>query len=115
MTFKIMMTTSAKDLRSTLDEMSIFLTVEVGDSFTGIYKGFKQIPSRFEPDKQTIELYFEINDSKKTLTSTSLARFLVEGDIRPGDNLKVTKVAKKGNQVTWSVEKLSETINKVGL
>ena len=106
------MTTLAKDLKSTLDEMSIFLTVEVGDSFTGIYKGFKQIPSRFEPDKQSIELYFGMKDLTKTLTSTSLARFLVEGDINPGDNLKITKVAKKGNQVTWSVEKLSETVNE---
>ena len=106
------MTTPAKDLKSTLDEMSIYLTVEIGDSFTGIYKGFKQIPSRFEPDKQSIELYFGMNDRTKTLTSTSLARFIVEGNIHTGDNLKVTKVAKKGNQVTWSVEKLSETVNE---
>lgn len=96
-----------ESLKSTLQDMSSFISLEVGESFVGAYRGFKRVPNNFDPEKEAIELTFEINGSEKTMTSMSLPKFLVDADVNAGDNVEVTKVSKKGNSITWLVKKLA--------
>lgn len=94
-----------ESLKDTLADMSVFLTPEVGDTFEGVYKGFRRVPSRFDPEKETLELVFSIEGKEKTMTSMSLPKFLVEAKVEVGDYIQVKKVSKKGTTVLWSVEK----------
>lgn len=93
-------------LRSAMQDMSQFISLEVGESFVGVYKGFKRVPNNFDPDKESIELTFEINGNDKTMTSMSLPNALLDADVNSGEKVEVTKVSKKGNTITWLVKKV---------
>ena len=99
--------TFEEDLRSTLSDIKTFISLEVGESFTGILKDYKRIPSRFS-GKETIELCFEINGKIKSMSSISLADALVRKGVHAGQELLITKVAQNGNKITWSVDSLTK-------
>ena len=90
-----------------LNDIKTFISLEVGESFTGIFKDYKRVPSHFS-GKETIELSFVVNSMVKSLTSISLANGLVAKQIMPGQEVRITKVAKNGNQVTWLIEPLTD-------
>lgn len=100
------MTTFEDDLKAVLADIKTFITLDIGESFTGILKDYKRVPSRFS-GKETIELYFEINGKIKTINSISLADALVKKGVHAGQELLITKVAQSGNKITWSVEPLT--------
>lgn len=93
------------DLKSALQSMSQFISLDVGESFSGVYKGFKRVINTFDTDKETIELHFEVNGSEKSMTSMSLPKALVDAGIQQGDHVTVVKASKKGNTIVWSVVK----------
>ena len=93
------------DLRSEMQSMSKFISLEVGESFTGTYLGFKRVINTFDTEKETIELSFEVAGVEKTMTGMSLPRALVENGIVKGDIVTVVKASKKGNQINWTVVK----------
>lgn len=93
------------DLRAALADMSQYIKLEVGESFTGTYTGFARVPNRLEPGKETIELYFNINGKDKSMTSMTLPSSLVEAGVKANDVVTVTKVSKKGNAIIWMVKK----------
>lgn len=93
------------DLKAALADMSQYIKLEVGDSFTGTYVGFARVPNRLEPGKDTIELYFSVNGKQKSMTSMTLPGVLVESGVGVNDVVTVTKASKKGNSILWLVKK----------
>ena len=96
-------------MRAALADMSQYIKLEVGESFTGTYVGFARVPNRLEPGKETIELYFNLNGKDKSMTSMTLPGVLVEAGVKANDVVTVTKVSKKGNAIIWMVKKEGTT------
>lgn len=46
-------------------KMSPYLRVSPGEEVTAVYKGFKLIPNKFDPEKETIQYRLELDGSSK--------------------------------------------------
>ena len=91
-------------------EVSTFIKVEVGESFTGTFKGARKVVSPANPvDKDgnpnfVVEGVFEIGRLDKTLILGAKLIPLMK-DVAIGTNVTVTKTGKEGNANLWSVAK----------
>jgi len=93
-------------------EVSTFIKVEVGESFTGVFKGARKIVSPANPvDKDgntnfVVEGVFDIGGGEKTLIMGVKLIPLMK-DVAIGTNVTVTKTGKEGNTNTWKVDKVA--------
>ena len=97
----------SENLNDILNDLSDFISLQDGQSFEGKYVGAAKAQSQFDPDKETVELSFEVNGKIKTTTGTRLAREVVKAGVKDGEMVKVTRVATKGTKVEWKVEKVA--------
>lgn len=91
---------------------SAYLTLEKNESIVAIYKGYKMVPSSFDPDKENFRFLLEINiGGEKTVKywdtgSNKIA--LVFDTVVEGEKVKITKTILMGKngkeQVNWEAE-----------
>lgn len=90
-----------------LSDISDFISLTDGQSFEGVFVKAEKVQSRFDTDKETLELTFNINGKDKTTSGVRLAREIFKVGIVEGNKVKVTRVSTKGTKVEWKVEKLA--------
>lgn len=88
-----------------LSDISDFISLVDGQSFEGTFVKAEKVQSRFDVDKETLELTFNVGGKDKTCSGVRLARELHKAGIAEGDKVKVTRVSTKGTKVDWKVEK----------
>lgn len=87
--------------------------IEAGESIEAVYKGYKMIPSSFDPEKENFRFILEIDISGESSTkywdtgSNKIA--LVFDTLKEGDRVKITKTItgqdKNGkDMISWSAE-----------
>ena len=52
-------------LKDWADSNSQFITIEDGESLEIVYKGWKNVPNRFDTDKETIRYIFLVDGQEK--------------------------------------------------
>ena len=94
-------------------QRSPFLKLESGESLVAAYKGYKMVPSTYDPEKENYRflLEVEINGEKsvKYWDTGSNKVAMVFDTVKEGERVKVTKniiVGKSGkkDQTSWEVE-----------
>lgn len=94
------------ELNDILNDLSTFIKLQDGESFEGVFKEARKVPSFFNPENETVELVFDIEGKEKTTTGLRLGRELKNAGVKEGDMVKVTRVSTKGTKVEWQVKKL---------
>lgn len=94
-------------LNDILSDISDFISLQDGQSFEGKYVRAQKAQSQFDPEKETVELVFEVNSKEKTISGVRLARKVSEAGVKPGDKVKIIRVSTKGTKVEWKVEKVA--------
>jgi hypothetical protein len=95
---------------------SPYLTLEANESIVVVYKGYKMVPSSFDPEKENfrfllgIEIGGEMETKYWDTGSNKIA--LVFDTLKEGDKVKITKnveVSKNGkDQISWSAEQVMD-------
>jgi len=94
------------ELNDILNDLSIYIKLQDGESFEGVFKEARKVPSGFDPDKETVELVFDIEGREKSITGLRLASELRNQKVKEGDIVKITRVSTKGTKIEWQVKKL---------
>ena len=102
-------------------ERSPFLKLEAGESVVAVYKGFKMVPSSYDPEKENFRflIEMEINGQKsvKYWDTGSNKVAVVFDQVQEGEKVKITKniiVGKNGkDQTSWEVEPVVDDDGKV--
>ena len=83
------------DLGNWKKEQSDFISLKDGEEFTGVYKGWKLVGSRFDPEKQIPRFTFEINGKEKSMDNGngSLLDFL--DGITEGQTVNIKRTGEK--------------------
>ena len=89
-----------------LSDISDFISLTDGQSFEGVFVKAEKVQSRFDVDKETLELTFNVGGKDKTCSGVRLAREIFKAGVVEGGKVKVTRVSTKGTKVEWKVEKL---------
>ena len=78
-------------LKDWADSNSQFITIEDGESLEIVYKGWKNVPNRFDTDKETIRYIFLVDGQEKYWENGSgrTARFFDE--VKEGEPVKITR------------------------
>lgn len=92
-------------LNDILSDISDFISLQDGQSFEGKYLRAQKAQSQFDPEKETVELMFEVNGKEKSIAGVRLARKVSEAGVKPNDKVKITRVVTKGTKIEWKVEK----------
>lgn len=100
---------------------SPYLQLEANESIVAIYKGFKMVPSSFDPEKENFRflLGVDIGGEKevKYWDTGSNKVALVFDSLKEGDMVKITKnveVSKNGkDQISWSAEQVMDDKGEV--
>ena len=97
---------------------SSYLTLETEESIVAVYKGYKMVPSSFDPDRDSFRfiLEIEINGEKQTkywdTGSNKIA--LIFDAVKVGEEVKITKHEQKDpkgkGKFTWEVVPLNAKI-----
>ena len=95
-----------------LNDISDFVSLKDGESFTGTFVKAQKVQSRFDAEGETIELTFNINGKDKTASGVRLARALKDSGATEGSSVKVSRLSTKGTKVEWKVEKVVENGKK---
>ena len=87
------------------DDNSQFITIEDGESIEIVYKGWKNVPNRFDTDKETIRYIFLIDGKEKYWENGSgrTARFFDE--VKEGEPVKITRKG-EGQKTKYELEPL---------
>lgn len=72
-------------------ERTPYFTMELGETVRGIYKGFKMVPSTFDPEKDNFRFIIEVNGKNKFWDTSSNKIALVFDKIPEGSVIDVTK------------------------
>ncbi|MEK9207110.1 MAG: hypothetical protein AAB922_01410 [Patescibacteria group bacterium] len=97
----------SQGLGDMLSDISDFISLVDGQSFEGVFVKGEKVQSRFDADKETLELTFNIGGKDKTCSGVRLAREIFKAGIVEGGKVKVTRVSTKGTKVDWKVEKVA--------
>lgn len=100
---------------------SPFLQLGAGESIVAIYKGYKMVPSSFDPEKENFRFLLGINVLGEEMTKywdTGANRIaLVFDEMKEGEKVKITKTVvqdKKGkDQTNWEAEAVMDDEGKV--
>ena len=79
------------DLKDWSRKQSKFVKLEDGESMTLQYEGFDIIPSKFDPEKQSIRYKFSLNGDKKFWENGTQKVALQFDNIKTGSIVKVTR------------------------
>ena len=104
------------ELAEKVKKMSAFLKLEGGESIVAVYKGFKIIPSSYDPDKEMFRFILNITvdgeELQKYWDTGSSKVAMVFDAMEKGDKVRITKniVEKNGKESTsWEVEPVEAT------
>ena len=97
--------TELKSINDFIFENSLFLSLQDGESFEGIYKGYEIVPSTFDPEKEVLSYNFEVNGTEKPFKSGSLKLAQQLKDIASGTNVRISRSG-EGSKTTYKVEVL---------
>jgi len=99
------------ELSDIVKKRSPYLKLEPGESTEALYKGYKLVPSQYDPDKENFRFLLEINgETKYWDTSSNKVAMVFDGCVE-GDLVTITKslVEKNGKEsVSWEVKKVGE-------
>jgi len=92
-------------LKDWADSNSQFITIEDGESLEIVYKGWKNVPNRFDTDKETIRYIFLVDGQEKYWENGSgrTARFFDE--VKEGEPVKITRKG-EGQKTQYELELL---------
>lgn len=102
------------ELADKVKERSPFLRLEDGESIIATYKGYKMIPSSYDPEKEVFRFMLEIEvegEKQAKYWDTGANKVaLVFDPLKPGDQVRITKnVDNPGTtkeKTNWQVEVL---------
>lgn len=82
-----------KDLDSFIKSNRKYVSIQDGETFKGIYQGFKIVPDRFNPGKETVAYMFQVPNSQEMLpwTKASPKIALQMKKFGVGDVLEITR------------------------
>lgn len=92
-----------KSINDFIFENSLFLSLQDGESFEGIYKGYEAVPSTFDPEKEVLAYNFEVNGVEKPFKSGSLKLAVQMKDVAIGTIVKVSRTG-QGAKTTYKVD-----------
>ena len=69
-----------------------YLTLEPNESVSAEYKGFKMVPSSFDPEKENFRFMLRIGDEVKFLDSGSNKLAFIFDTLVEGDMVKITRI-----------------------
>lgn len=109
------------ELADKAKQRSPFLKLEAGESIVAVYKGYKMVPSGFDPDKENYRFLLELEisgeKSVKYWDTGSNKVAMVFDTVKEGEKVKITKntiVGKNGkDQTSWEVEPVVSDDGKV--
>ena len=93
------------DLMDWKKEQSDFVTLKSGESFTGVYKSWKLVGSRFDPEKQIPRFTFDVDGKEKSMDNSNGSLLSGMDGIEEGTRVTITRTGEKTNtryQVTKS-------------
>jgi hypothetical protein len=79
-------------LANLASKMSTFLKVRPGETVTALYKGFRVIPNKFDPEKETIQYSLEVDGSKKFWETGSLSVAYFFDGVKEGEIVEIKNV-----------------------
>lgn len=82
-----------------------FISVEIGEEVEVIYRGFKIVPDKFNPEKECIQYTFETEWGNKLFESKSLTIARAIDTVKIGDKIKLRK-EKFGDKGRYVIEKV---------
>lgn len=85
------------------DKNRTYVKLADGETISALYLGYKIIPSRLDPEKETVQYDLEIGGDSKTFESRSLALADVFDGIEEGSLVKITRNG-LGNKTKYTVE-----------
>ena len=89
------------ELTNWAKETSPFIRLQDGESLEAVYNGYKIIPSRLDPDKETVQ--YKLGEKYFESSSGALAKQFDE--IKEGTKIKITRQG-TGNKTKYILEKL---------
>jgi len=99
------------ELADIVKKRSPYLKLEPGESVEALFKGYKLVPSQYDPEKEVFRFLLEINGEVKYWdTSSNKVAMVFDGCVE-GDLVNITKtvVEKNGkDSVSWEVKKVGE-------
>jgi len=109
------------ELADLAKQRSPFLKLEAGESIVAAYKGYKMVPSSYDPEKENFRFLLEIEimgeKSIKYWDTGSNKVAVVFDTVKVGDKVKITKniiVGKNGkDQTSWEVEPVASDDGKI--
>lgn len=104
------------ELADKVKERSPYLKLENGESIEATYKGYKMVPSTYDPEKENFRFLLEVEllgeKVVKYWDTGSNKVAMVFDVLSPGDRVKITKnvITTKNNkeQTSWEVEPIVE-------
>src|SRR3990167_6957107 len=96
---------SNQDIDKFIFDNSLFLNLQDGESFEGIYKGYEIVPSTFDPDKEVLAYNFEVDGVEKPFKSGSLKLARQMKEIEEGTTVKISREG-SGSKTTYTVEEV---------
>jgi len=103
------------ELQKIVQKRSPYLKLEAGQSVEALYKGYKLVPSQFDPEKEVFRFMLEIGGETKYWDTGSNRVALVFDTCVEGDLVTITKnvIEKNGKEsVSWEVVKVGEEDDK---
>lgn len=81
-----------KSLNDYVKDNSKFLRLEEGETFEGVYVTFKVVPSKYDPEKETVIYKLRYPDDKETYFQTaSVAVAKTLGKFKGGEKIKIKR------------------------
>ena len=81
---------------------SKFVKLDDGESFTGVLKDMKNIPSKFDPEKEVIHYTFELSDGSLKYWDNGSGRTCEEMAALMKRKVTITRMG-EGNQTKYEV------------
>ena len=98
-------------LADEVKKRSPYLILEAGESVEALYKGFKLVPSQYDPKKENFRFLLEINGETKYWDTSSSKVAMVFDGCEAGDIVTISKslVVRNGQEsVSWEVTKMGD-------
>jgi len=98
-------------LADIVKQRSPYLRLEAGESTVATYKGYKLVPSTYDPENEVFRFMLDIGGETKYWDTGSNKVAMVFDECKVGDVVKITKgvVIKNGKESTsWEVTKDDE-------
>lgn len=90
-------------LADEVKKRSPYLQVEDGESVVAIYRGFKMVPSSFNPEEDIFRFTLGIGEEEKFWDTGSNKVAMVFDHVKEGEEVKITKSVVNGKN-NWKLE-----------